>query len=315
MTAENNATSPLSVSLTHCASYERSQVEEAMRLVLKNSGIIESFSRSSKILVKPNLLRGQVLCCAHAEVVRALCLILQEHGMQVTVRDSSAFGSAHSVSESIGLSAALAPLGLKVQEFQATQPLILPHGYGTWHIGQEAFESDAIISVPKLKAHRQMRVSLGVKNIFGCIAGMRKALAHTSQGRTLEMFCESILALYKALPPVASVLDGVLAMHRTGPMGGDVFDLQCLGASLNAQALDTAIYSMLQLKPESVPLWNYARKAQDAAAFEQNIHYTDMQPSQFDCSAFALPQELMHVSFQPHRLLASFAKRLWTRFF
>ncbi len=303
------------VTLAHCDSYESKQVEEKMHFVLQNSGILTSFTRNAKILVKPNLLRAEALACTHAQVVRALCICLQDAGIKVIVRDSSAFGTAHTVAEHIGLSAALKPLGLTVQEFSKPVPLTLPQDFGTWHIGQEALECDAIISVPKLKAHRQMRLSLAVKNLFGCICGMRKALAHFKQGRSVDIFCQSILALYAALPKTAAVLDGIHAMHKTGPSDGEVYPLYCLGASIHAEALDTVIYTMFHMKTEQVPLWENAQKNQNPAAFAENIIYSDLKPDVFDRANFEIPQRLMHVSFQPHRLLMSYAQRILSRFF
>ncbi len=302
--------------------------------------------RTMQVVVKPNLLRGQALACSHAEVVRALCLCLQEEGIRVRVLDSPGFGTAQGVAKKIGLTAALAPLGIAVEEFSQPKLLRLPYDLGTWHIGHEAFEADALISVPRLKAHTQMRLTLGVKNLFGCICGLRKALAHTVQGRTLEDFCLCILALYAALPPTAAVLDAVVAMHKRGPAGGETFPLHCLGASTCAQALDTAVYSMLGLQPEQIPLWRQAQMAQlpqqaqqgqavqqecmqeqssseykgkltmlQAAAFAKNITYTDALPTHFPAQGFILPQDLKDISFQPHRLLLSYMRRLWRRYF
>ncbi len=306
---------PYAVSLTHCASYTRAEVEEAMRRVLTTSGLLPSLTRDMQVLVKPNLLRAELLCCTHAEVMRALCLCLQEHGVKVRVMDSPGFGSTKSVAHKVGHLDALAPLGLSVEEFSGTVPFVLPDNLGTWQIGREAFSCDCIISVPRLKVHKQMRMTLAVKNLFGCIVGLRKALAHTRQGISVDTFSQSILALYNALPPTAAVLDGIVGMHRTGPAGGDPFPLHCLGASIHAEALDTAIYSLLKVPPELIPLWKNAQQAQSLSAFAHNIHYTDMPPSHFDAQFFDLPNSLMDISFQPHKLLISYAKRIYSRWF
>ncbi len=341
------------VTLLRCTSYERKEVQELMGKLLCRAGILAQdadeksvvsavfdadsntspsvtsnldvhkakqnavfpLRRGMQVLVKPNLLRGNELTCTHAEVVRAVCLCLQEAGIRVRIFDSPGFGTAAGVAEKIGLTAALAPLGLKVQEFSKPNNLILPNNLGTWPIGQEAFEADALISVPRLKVHSQMRLTLGVKNLFGCICGLRKALAHTVQGRTLEDFCRCILALYAALPPTAAVLDGVVGMHKRGPTGGEAFPAHILGASPHAQALDTAIYTVLGVLSQYIPLWHEAQKELMHAAFAENIHYTDMLPSQCAVKDFVFPAELKDISFQPHRLLLSYMRRMWRRYF
>ncbi len=327
---------PFTVALQHCSSYAPEQVQEAVNFVLQHSGIlalnsqevteqqgqIPSLKRGMHVLVKPNLLRAQELACTHAHVMKALCIALQEQGIKVIVADSPGFGTAQSVAKSIGLQDALRPLGLSIQEFKGVQslPLHFEHkDLGSWGIARQALEADAIFSVPRIKAHSQMGMTLSVKNLFGCIVGLRKAMAHAVQGKDLEDFCHSILALYQALPPTVALADGVVAMHKKGPSGGEPFALHMLAASRKALALDTAIYALLHKKPCQIPLWQYAQKAKIPAAFEQNIHHIGVQPPHIYPSTqgvdFELPAHLMDVCFQPHRLLQSLAKRLWNRTF
>ncbi len=326
------------VALASCTNYEQQPVEDAVRNILYQSNILATstatpalFTRGMHVLIKPNLLRAHALSCTHPTVVRAACLCLQEHGIRVSVADSPGFGSAPSVADALGLSQALQPLGIKVQSFSNVQPITLHRGpqcgpqkgddasLGSWGIAREALEADAILSVPRCKAHGQMAMTLGVKNIFGCICGLRKAMAHAVQGRSLEDFCHSILSLYAALPPTAALMDGITAMHITGPSGGKPYDLHCLAASPSAMALDTAIYSLLGFTPAQIPLWNYAQQQQLPAAFEHNIHHTGAQPPQLYSTTteapYLLPQNLSHVSFAPHTLIKSFAKRVWSRIF
>ncbi len=323
---------PYTVALQHCPSYAFEQVQEAVHMTLQDSGIIgkghntaqqnPTLTRGMHVLVKPNLLRAQELSCTHPHVVKALCVALQEQGIKVLVADSAGFGTASSVAQSIGLQEALRPLGLQVQEFNGVQKLPLRFGaknLGSWGIAKQALECDAIFSVPRIKAHSQMGMTLSVKNLFGCIVGLRKALAHAVQGKDLEDFCHSILALYAALPTTVALADGIVAMHKKGPSGGEPYNLNILAASTNALALDTAIYALLHKKPCEIPLWHSAQNAHLPEAFEQNIHYIGAQPPHIYPSTqetdFALPAQLMDVCFQPHRLLQSLAKRVWNRTF
>ncbi len=333
------------VSFLPCSSYTRQEVEEAVNQVMSRAGIVGLQNASSekvpfpvrhgmRVLVKPNLVRAMAPACTHAEVVRAVCVCLLEAGAQVQVLDSPGFGTAPRVAEKIGLAQALASLGLKVQEFSEPHPFVLPNDLGVWQVGRQAMEAEAILSVPRLKVHNQMRVTLAVKNIFGCVCGMSKALAHTRQGQCLEDFCRCIWALYTSLPSTAAVIDGVVGMHVKGPSGGKEIATHCIGASVSAQALDTAIYTLLGLEVSQVPLWQEAQRAQQQPQqwpqasqqhmaqqpqfpelLVENIHFTDMQPSQFDFKDFIIPAVLEDISFQPHRLLLSFVKRLWRQYF
>ncbi len=309
------------VALQDCDNYAPAHVQEVLERVLDCGGLLSHacFARGNRVLVKPNLLRAHALTCTHPEIVRALCACLLDRGVRVRVADSPGFGAAPAVARAIGLEEALRPLGLQVENLTEPVPVPLQKGSATaasWGIARMALESDAIISVPRIKAHSQMRLTLAVKNMFGCICGLRKALAHAIQGRSQDEFCRSILTMYAALPPTAALVDGVVAMHKTGPSAGEAFPLGCVGASTDAMALDTALYALLGVKPMDIPLWHTAQSMGENVlpqAFSVNIEYSLQKPEEFYAKGFILPAVLKDVSFQPHRLLQSLAKRVWTR--
>jgi len=39
-------------------------------------------------------------------------------------------------------------------------------------------EADVVINLPKLKSHMQLTLTMGVKNLFGCVPGKMKAWWH-----------------------------------------------------------------------------------------------------------------------------------------
>ncbi len=321
--ALSHNTAPFPVAFARCTQYTPDAVQHAVERVLDAIHLKKLLSRGSRVLVKPNLLRAHALTCTHPTVVRALCACLLDLGIQLRVADSPGFGNAPSVARFIGLEDALSPLGLRVENLHDPVPIPLhfhEHKKRTWGIARLALESDAIISLPRVKAHSQMCLTLAVKNMFGCICGLRKALAHAVQGHTYDEFCHGILQMYAALPPTAALADGITAMHITGPSGGKAFELGCIGASPNAMSLDTGLYTLLGAKAENVPLWNAAQQARQKTgqktwpqACAENIHYPLLHPNDIAPQNFILPRTLKHVSFQPHRLLQSLLKRIWTQ--
>ena len=313
---------PLAVALAPCPSYDRPAVEKAVahclaaaRLGRVLGGALDSvggglWQHGDTVLVKPNLLRAQALACAHAEVVRALCARLLDLGLKVVVADSTGFGTAAGVAKAVGLTEALRPLGLSVQALAEPRPVPLTRG-GHWGVARLALECDHIVSVPKVKAHGQLRSTLAVKNLFGCVVGLRKAVAHTRQGQDLGEFVQGVLDLYRALPPASAVVDGITAMHVTGPSGGEPFGLGLVGASASALALDTALYTVLGVGVEDMPLWRAAQQAGLYGARPEEVEYTAARPDSFDASGFVLPRHLVDISFRPHRLLWSLCRRMW----
>ena len=268
------------------------------------------------MLVKPNLLTATPLACTSPVVVAAVCRWLLDQGARVRVGDSPGFGTATAVARQTGVEEALRPLGLRVESLAGPRPLELPLRRGgpvSFGVARAALESDVIFSLPRVKAHSQMRLTLAVKNLFGCVCGLRKALIHTRQGQDPDFFADCIAALWAGLPPVAAVADGLTAMHVTGPSKGRPFPLGLLGASPSAVALDEALCAVLGLPLAGTPLGAALerREAPGCRRAGWQPDYVLARPEDFDSTGFLMPDELMHTSFRPWRLFKSCLRRLW----
>lgn len=219
--------------------------------------------RGEQVLVKPNLLRADALTCTEPAVVRAVCAWLLDRGVRVRVSDSPGFGTAPGVAAAIGLQAALDSLkdafGNSVRlEVCGPGPACVRQipGLGPLRISRLALEADSLLSVPRLKAHTQMGLTCAVKNLFGCVPGVHKALAHArhgDKGQGGDNLPRLIAALARELPPQAALVDAVLTMHRNGPSHGEPYALGLVAASASCVAADTALYSLLGLTPSGCP--------------------------------------------------------------
>ncbi len=303
-------TSATPVALARCSDY--ATVADLVPTLFAACGFAPA--RSSHMLVKPNLLRvtSGGLACTHPRVVRAACIWLLDRGCRVTVGDSPGFGSALGVARRIGLIDALAGLDVPVVDLRRTVRVRLPFGYNVG-VSRVALEADGIVNVPRLKVHGQLRITAAVKNHFGCVAGVRKALLHTRHGDQGRRFESLIIELMQALPPGVSLLDGVTAMHIRGPGGGQPFPLGLLGASVPAVALDTAVYELLGLTPEQTPLWREALERDLPGSRPETLAFPLARPDDFDARGFCIPSRLSPVSFHPVRLGISTLRRLWAR--
>ena len=313
------------VALARCAGYDPATVTPLVAELLRD--IAFTPRRGERILVKPNLLRADPkgLTCTHAAVIAAVCRYLLDHGCKVRIGDSPGFGSAPGVARSIGLPAMLAqvlsglPGGGDIPILTLDAPVARPLSLGgAIALSRHALEADRILNLPKLKAHSQMRMTGAVKNLFGCVPGVRKALLHARFGdKSLDgvaLFSALVADILTHLPPVTTVLDGVTAMHVTGPSGGKPYAAQLLAASPSPVALDTALYSLMGLEPARIPLWHELQRRDAPGAFPRQLTLTGADPQSFDFSGFTLPQKLMDESFNPFRLVKSTIRRLWARF-
>ena len=304
---EKNAATGIPVALSHCADYNTAALAEQVPALFQAIGWQPS--RDSRILVKPNLLAPtppDFLPCTNPWVVRAVCEYLLHLGVRVTVGDSPSFGTGILIAHKIGLAAALADLPVNLIDLNRPKPVKLISQGGFVAISRRVFDFDSILNLPKLKIHDMLTLSGAVKNHFGCVTSLCKASMHVLLGDRGNRFESMLLDLLDLLPPSVSLLDAVVAMHITGPVHGSPFPLQMLAASPSAVALDTAVYTLLQLCPTDVPLWQEAVRRRLPGAHPGDLAYP-LEPLQsFDAEGFVFPAALRPAGFHPYKL----AKRL-----
>lgn len=300
------------VALDHADEYDVPQLKAG----IENLFNAVSFTppRGANVIVKPNYVTSKraFISCTHPAFIRAVCEYLIDHGARVAVGDSPAFGSAAKVAAANGTLAALAGLGAPVVEFTSGPKIALTMG-GSVRVARQPAEADLVVNLPKLKAHTQMRITAGVKNFFGCVVGVRKAMNHAMRGDRENRFESMITDVMLAMRPSVTVLDGIEAMSRTGPSNGDPCRLNLIAASQNPVALDTAILSMLGLAPADVPLWaEAARRGLPGAGLDELAFPLD-KPGGFDLSGFIVPGSLDPQMFSLPRLAMGAVKRVWRK--
>jgi uncharacterized protein (DUF362 family) len=201
-------------------------------------------------------------------------------------------------------------LGLDYEQVQFKTPVSRKIYTGlTVEIAAEALECDLLLNLPKLKAHNQMYMTAAVKNIFGIVVGIRKAMMHMRHGGSHEEFAEILLGLPDLLPPHVSVVDGIEVMHRSGPLDGDSLSLGVVGGALSPVALDTALMDLLELPFQKSPLWQAAAAMHHSGSCSDDIMYPLAVPSAFHGSGFIPPEGLNPVRFNPLRFLVSSLRR------
>jgi len=269
----------------------------------------------ARVLLKPNFVaqRSAHLCCTHPAVIAAAARHCLERGARVRVGDSPAFGTAQAIARATGLTDLLRPLDIPV--ITLSRGVRVKSGTVTVPVSADALESDLILNLPKFKAHSQMRFTGAVKNLFGCVTGVRKAWLHALHGDKGERFPEMIRGLAEVLPATVHLMDGVVAMHRTGPIAGDAFELGFLGACGHGAALDAAAGMVLRETPERLPVWRECLRAGMPGADVAELAFPRLGPEDFDAAGFLLPETLKPESFRPDVLLKSLVRRAWlTRF-
>jgi uncharacterized protein (DUF362 family) len=302
-----------SVALTHCTDYHPRTLCQAFDRLWAACAPSRNLL-GAQVLLKPNLItsRRGLLACTEGRFILAAARWFLEQGSRVAVGDSPAFGTAESVLASMGVAHALRGLGVRVADFGRTRPVALPSGL-TVGLAAEALDCDLLVNLPRVKAHAQMRVTLAVKNYFGCVGGMRKPLWHMRHGGTKGRFAEHLAELLTVLPGGVTLVDGITAMHRTGPTGGEPFPLGLSACSTNPVALDRALLEVLGVAPEASPLLQACLRNEQTGAASGQLHFPLLTPAELRAAGFVVSPELMPVRFNPLRFGKNSVRRLLIR--
>jgi len=210
----------------------------------------------SRVVIKPNLLAPappDKAMVTHPLVIKAVAEYVLQKGGRVLISDSPAMGSFDKVLNESGIREALKGMEVEFKEFTESVGLDIGEPFKKIDISQDASDADLLINLPKLKTHSQMRMTLGVKNLFGCVVGLRKPEWHFRTGVNRELFAALLVKIYKALRPAVTILDGILAMEGPGPgRSGIPRELGIIAASGDAFAMDVTVCKMLGIDPYSV---------------------------------------------------------------
>jgi uncharacterized protein (DUF362 family) len=303
------ATHEIPVYLARCSGYDRAVVAALVEEMAGPLGLASSYAGHT-VLLKPNLISATApaLACTDAGFIAGVALWFLDHGARVRIGDSPAFGTAARAMRRHGITAALRGLAVEPVEFVTPVPRILPCGCAV-DLAAEGLECDLLVNLPKIKAHNQTYVTLAVKNIFGLVIGMRKAMLHMREGGRGGRFVAVIVDLLDLLPPHLTIADGIVAMHRNGPMNGEVLALGCVAASGNPIALDTALLALLELDPSRSPLWRESARRGMAGSSPADIVYPALPPGAFAGSGFKAPEELNGIRFNPLRFVLGMVRR------
>jgi uncharacterized protein (DUF362 family) len=306
-----------SVSLIRATSYEHNVLRESIEALLEPLGGITAFVKpGDRVLLKPNLLTGAhptKECTTRPELVYAVAKIVIEAGGKPFLGDSPAFGSAKGVAIANGYQFILDELNLPVVEFHGKRYQAASEGFNHLLLCKEAMEADVVINLPKVKSHVQLVLTMGVKNLFGCVPGKMKAWWHMEAGKDVNRFADMLVSTARAINPDLTILDGIIGHEGNGPSGGTPRQLNVLAASSNVFALDRAIVEILKVPPEQVPTLVAGQRANLVPELK-NINFPLLQTDILQIDDWRLPDKLVPIDFGMPRVIKSTFKHLYIRF-
>ncbi|MBP1708565.1 MAG: iron-sulfur cluster-binding domain protein [Deltaproteobacteria bacterium] len=257
------------VSIVRCETYDDTEVLNGLRRSIDLIGGIGAMvKQGDRVLLKPNLLLGkpqEKAVTTHPSIVKGMIQIVREAGGIPSIGDSPGMGTCFKNAEKAGIKRVAEEMNCPVVELD--RPVLPEKRQGKYfkhiEIDRTALEADVVINLPKWKTHGMMLLTLGVKNMFGCISGPRKALWHLKAGEDRILFARMLADVYRIVQPSLTVLDGVVGMDGNGPGSGHPIGLGLIMASRDAFSLDQIVCDLLKIRRKSLPT--------NQVAFEEGI--------------------------------------------
>jgi uncharacterized protein (DUF362 family) len=192
---------------------------------------------------------------------------------------------------------------------------------GVPFLGSIPLDADVVINLPKIKVHGQMYLTLAVKNLFGCVRGRRKALLHQQIGGRPIEFARMLVDVCRVVQPALTLMDGIVALERTGPTGGDPRPLGLVLAGSDCTAMDRVICEIVGADCGQLLTLAAAREVgfgegdldriqvlvNSKSAARPLSHIVPLPAGQ----PFVLPQRLSPLSFSPWRIVRGLARQAW----
>ncbi len=250
------------VALVKCPDYSPDTVQAAVTSALELADITTRIP-AGRVLIKPNLLSARSpdeAVTTHPAVVQAVGEIALSQGARLSIGDSPPFAGESAaryarLCEQTGTTAAAAELGAELVRFEdGTVTVNNPSGrfYKTFEVARAVADADLVISVSKLKTHGLTMFTGAVKNLFGCIPGIRKGLCHVQAAEDRAVFAQMLVDLMGALKPAIHVMDAVVGLEGEGPNAGDPRQIGLILASDDPVALDAVACAVVGIDPLSI---------------------------------------------------------------
>jgi uncharacterized protein (DUF362 family) len=141
--------------------------------------------------------------------------------------------------------------------FTALKQLYLP---------ETLFNADLLVSMPKLKTHHWVGVTLSLKNMFGVVPGA--VYGWPKNALHWAGIHESILDINSSLPiPQFAIVDGIVGMEGNGPLQGQAKHSGILILGDDLVAVDATATRLMNMEPRKI------RYLEKAGEFLGNLAY------------------------------------------
>jgi len=285
------------IAVVRCRSYDAGETRAAVARAVDLLGGMGGFVVPGQaVLLKPNMLAphppGKAVT-THPAVIEAVIRRAKDAGAFPRIGDSPGFHSFAKVAAASGIGAMAAEAGVPLVPFDEEEEIRAPEGclIRKFVVARAVVRAPALISLPKFKTHNLTGITAAVKNIFGCIPGLKKAELHC-RFPDRERFSRMLVDLGLTVPARLHILDAVVGMDGNGPGAGDPFLIGFIIAGADPVAVDSTACRAVGIDPLSVPMLRIAAERGLGKAREDEIEILGEKAGDVRVSGFrAVPAE------------------------
>ncbi len=268
------------VAVLKCENYDVNLIETKLREGFDLLGG-DNFLRllipyNSKVLLKPNMLcveQAGSTVITNFNVFEAIIRIIKDYSSDISFGDSPGFGDAKRAAQKSGFLEVSKKYGIKFEDFKQSLHIKLDDSIlcKSWNVAKAPYETDVLITLPKLKTHAMAYYTGAIKNQFGCIPGTEKATWHTRMPNA-NNFCKMLLDLNTLVNTKFAILDGIVAMEGNGPKNGKSKKMNTLIMGKSLTAVDSVAVKLIGYdNPLDIPVLKEAHEQNWGEVFLENI--------------------------------------------
>ena len=232
-------------------------IENLGEMIEQAGGWPESVVPGARALLKVNMLSAKSperAITTHPEVVAAMAVLLKREGCVVTIGDSpgGAIKGVERYWNNCGFTTVADELGIELVNFEKAGSVEVTLDDRTYNIAKPIIDADVLINMCKFKTHGLCRLTNAVKNAFGAIPGLGKAILHSHAIRPADL-ADNLVDIYTIVGFDFHVMDAILAMDGKGPStdGTPRWD-GILGVARDGVCLDVVMTGLAGLDPRKL---------------------------------------------------------------
>lgn len=210
-----------------------------------------------RVLLKINLVdlprEGKPVVTDPAVIIAAAEAFRRRGASEVIIADGPALQrDAWQIVDAIGLTPLLREHELEFVDLNTAEPVRQANTAGRTglehiYFGRPALDTDVLVSIPKMKVHHWLGVSLAMKNMFGTTPGIVYGMP---RNRFHLLNPESAVLDFNHIRPVDyAIVDGIVGLEGDGPVRGTPIDVGVLIMGANAAAVDATAARVMGINP------------------------------------------------------------------